>query len=481
MNQFSYLRWEKVRLKRLVVLVFVILVLASFVSAERSTFNIHALDNQISPSEKATFELSLTNKADSIQRFSLFSFAQGWIIEPNPLKDKIIDLAPGQTYKTTIEVTPLEDFAPGIYTVGMNIESDLGDRHLATLKLYLNPDQPLDYLPAIKAVVDMDEKISPQEPVSVTLFLENRNPLDLKDLVIRIQSDIPEFVQEARVDLPPLSKKTVDFTITPNRFTQPKEYFLFFVFQKDGETVKVIDKKIEIISLEPPFDFEETIEKKYLRYSSTLAVTNNGNVLNTQLVKVPASWWKALFSNADSQLEDGQRYLVWELTLKPSEQKSIEYVTNYRIFVYILLLLAIFGIFYYSVQSPFVLKKKAITTKMDQDGSLSEIKVTLEVRNKSKKTLKHLSIEDVVPAIANVEKSLELGTLRPHAIKHTKHGTKVVWNLAELDGLEHRLITYKVKAKLNILGTFSLPRAVVKYSKGKKHKKVFSNVFRLSS
>jgi hypothetical protein len=472
-----------VRWTRYLLLLLLLVSLASLISAEetQSSYNIKPIDNQISPEEQATYELSVTNKASVVQRFSIFSFVQGWIVEPTPLKDKIIDLAPGKTYKTTIEVTPLEEFAPGIYYVSLNIESDLGDRHVGNLKLYLNPDQPLDYLPAIKAVVDMDEKISPQHPVSATLFLENRNPLDLKDLVIKIQSDIPEFVQEAIVNLDPLAKKTVDFTITPDPFTQPKEYFLFFVFQKDGETVKVIDKKIEIISLLPLFEVEATSAKKYLRYQTALSVKNNGNVENTQMVKIPVSLWKSVFSNADSISEEGQRYLVWEVTLKPNQITSLDYVTNYRIFIYALILLLILFIFYYAVQSPFVLKKKAVITKMDDDGAMSEIKVTLEIRNKSKRKVEHLSIEDLVPAIANVEKSLELGTLRPHVIKHTKHGTKVVWNMAELDGLEHRLITYKVKAKLNILGTFSLPRAIVKYKKGKKQKKVYSNIFKLSS
>ncbi len=138
--------------------------------------------------------------------------------------------------------------------------------------------------------------------------------------------------------------------------------------------------------------------------------------------------------------------------------------------------------FAYYVKSPIVLRKRAVITKSDDEGALSEVKVTLEVVNKLRKPINDLEIIDLVPAIANVEKSLELGTLKPHAIKHTKLGTKVVWSMAEIDGLEHRLITYKVKAKLNILGTFSLPRASLHYKKAKGKKgKVFSNIFRLSA
>ena len=84
------------------------------------------------------------------------------------------------------------------------------------------------------------------------------------------------------------------------------------------------------------------------------------------------------------------------------------------------------------------------------------------------------------PSMSNVERSLDLGTLRPKEINHGKHGTKVTWSLVELDAHEHRIITYKVRAKLNILGTFSLPRAGVEYGKGKRGKgKAYSNIFRV--
>ena len=81
-----------------------------------------------------------------------------------------------------------------------------------------------------------------------------------------------------------------------------------------------------------------------------------------------------------------------------------------------------------------------------------------------------------------MERGLELGTLKPIEVKHTKKGTKVIWSLAELDAHEHRLITYKIKAKLNILGTFSLPRATAEYAvRGKHRRKGYSNVFRIST
>lgn len=443
------------------------------------------IKNEVSVGGQAKFSLKITNTAEEKQRYTVYSFqsGQGWNVDPSPLSDKIIEIYPGKSYTTTIIAQPLEDFSPGIYYVHITIESDTGERHNKALKIYLSPEKPIDYLPSIRAALDMDEKINPKEPVSVKLFLENRNPLDLADLKIKIQSDMPEFTKEVSVNLPPLEKKTVEFTINPNPYQQPKKYTLFFVFEHLGEVAKVMEKKIEIVSLLPPFIMEVEEEAVYFKIFKQLTIRNDGNVLNTQDVKLPTSFVESLFTSSDGKVKkiDGQRYLVWEVSLSPNESSIINLIVNYRILFYILAILIIFAGFYFYVQSSIAVNKSATTTKSDDEGALSEIKITLEVKNKSKRPIKDVMITDIVPGIANVEKGLELGTLKPKEVKHTKRGTKVIWSLAELDTHEQRLITYKVKAKLNIVGMFSLPRAVVEYArKGRrKRKKAYSNVFRL--
>jgi len=464
-------------------LIILLLVNLSLAQPAKSTVEVIEVDNQVVVGETATFQIKITNTAEEKQRFSLYSIAHGFDFEPVPLRDKIIELDAGKSYSVKVLVKATESFKPGIYYVSSTVESDFGEKHNIPLKIYLSPEEPLDYIPAIKATIDMDEKIDPKSSVPVTLFLENRNPLDLTGLEVRIQSDIPEFVKQATIDLPPLEKKTIEFTIIPNKFQQPKEYFLFFVFEKDGEVVKVIDKRIEILSIIPDFKVNPSDVTKFLKTTTSVEVINEGNVINTQQVKLPVSFWSHYFvSGAKTSKINDENYVVWEVTLGPNESKNLEYVSDYRIPFIILLLVLLFIGFAYYVKSPIVLRKRAVITKSDDEGALSEVKVTLEVVNKLRKPINDLEITDLVPAIANVEKSLELGTLKPHAIKHTKQGTKVIWSMAEIDGLEHRLITYKVKAKLNILGTFSLPRAVLHYKKSKGKKgKIFSNIFRLSA
>ena len=293
-----------------------------------------------------------------------------------------------------------------------------------------------------------------------------------------------EFYKLVTVDLAPLEKGTVEFTVVPNPFQQPKTYTLFFVFKNQGETFKVLEQKVEIISLLPEFKVEVKKSSDFFKVVNEVTVTNDGNVLNTQVVHVPVSFWQALFSSGGgtSQTINGQRYLVWEATLDGGESTSVSFVTNYRILFYILLIITLLALFYAYVRSAIVVSKKAVTTIRSGSEGLSEIKITLDVRNRSKNPLKEILVTDYVPGIAGVQETLELGTLRPKEIKHSKKKTIITWSLAELDAGEHRIITYKVRAKLHIVGPFSLPRATVEFKKGKRNKgKAYSNTFRLSN
>ncbi|MBT6774347.1 hypothetical protein HOA91_03170, partial [Candidatus Woesearchaeota archaeon] len=320
------------RCKLLVFVLALLLLVSSALAATVST--IEPINNNINTNQQASFELTVTNTGEVTQSYKVYSLELGWIIDPLP-KDRTFDLNPGSSKTTTIKVDPLESFKPGAYAPTLYIDEIIGGSYSTqtkSLNLYISPEGPLDYLPSIKSTIDMNEKINPQDPLSIKLFLENKNPLNLKDLKIKLQSDMIEFNKEVVINIPPLEKKTIEFSITPNFYQQPKDYYLFFIFERNGETVKVIDKKIEIITTTPDFTTEVVEEKSFLKTSLLVNTHNTGNVKNTQEVKVPTSFFVALLtsSEAKSMKEDGQRYLVWTTTLGPDEYVVLKGVRNYR-------------------------------------------------------------------------------------------------------------------------------------------------------
>lgn len=471
------------RVKLLFITLLVIISLFSISTLAQTDIIVNTINNNVKISESAEFQVSITNNLNIKQRYSIYSLqsSQGWNVAPQPLQDRVVELGPGKSRTIDIKALALENFNPGIYFVHLTVEGDRGDTKTLPLKIYLSPQKPVDYLPSIKINVDMDEKINPRKAVPIKIFLENRNPLDMKDLIVKIQSDIPEFAIQSTIHLPSLEKKTVEFTIVPNKHQQPKEYTLFFVFEHKGDVAKVVEKKIEILSLLPEFEIQAQEDMINLKKFMQFTISNPGNVKNTQEVKYPISFFSSLFTSQEVKSINDERYMIWNLELRPDEQVTLNANINYRILIYILTAILFVLLFYWAVKLPIAIKKKASTRKAVHEETLSQIKITLEVKNTSNKPIKNVTVVDIVPAIANVEKTLELGTLRPSDIKHQRNGTKVTWTLAQLDAYEHRLITYKIKAKLNILGTFSLPRGMVEFSKkdNKKLNKAYSNIAKI--
>ena len=77
--------------------------LSSLAIAESSIVS-EPIKNEITSLEEASFNLTITNNAGQVQRYTIYSLqsGQGWNVDPFPLRDKIIELAPGRSYTTKI-------------------------------------------------------------------------------------------------------------------------------------------------------------------------------------------------------------------------------------------------------------------------------------------------------------------------------------------------------------------------------------------
>ncbi|MBI4980143.1 hypothetical protein HZC30_01130 [Candidatus Woesearchaeota archaeon] len=445
-----------------------------------------AVVDHITIIDKAYFTLNVTNTDIIEHQYIISSSDLAWAIEP---KDKVkkITLMPGESYLTELEVYPVKELSPGIYLVPVYIGGDANEE--VQLKVYLGSLTQPGYAPTVKVTVDMPAKVDPSASVSIKILLQNLNALNLTGVKVKLSSEeLPEFAQSAVVDIPSLGTKEVEFSITPNPHQQPKEYTLKVALERFGEDFKVVEQDIEVVTLLPPFSVSKVEEKwSYLKLFQVFEVKNGGNVLNQQEVRVPVSWLQAWLEtgNAEVKTEQGQRFFTWGVTLGPNSSTAVYSAIDYRIIVYIVIVLALLIWFYIYTSCPLAVKKHAIVTKKDDEGALSEIKITIEVKNKSGKQVKDVTVVDIVPAYAvyhkgGVEAEEMDASVRPQRVTHGKEGAQVIWSLSDLDAKEQRVMSYHLKAKLNILGAISLPRATAEYmKKGGKKRKAYSNIFKL--
>jgi len=139
--------------------------------ARDAVITVTPLQDHISFGESALFQVRITNLERVQQKFSLYSLqSRGWNIDPQPLSDKIIVLPVGDTYTTKIRAQPITKYEPGIYYVAFSIDSDNGKSQELSLKVYLGPEKPIEYLPTIRATLDLDTLVNPGESIAATLF-----------------------------------------------------------------------------------------------------------------------------------------------------------------------------------------------------------------------------------------------------------------------------------------------------------------------
>ena len=113
------------------------LILFSVAATANTIISSVPIKNEITPAEYASFSFTLTNKESQVQKYNVYSLqsGQGWNVDPFPLKDKVIELGPGESHTTTVRAKALQDLPPGIYFVQLTIQSDLGEIYTEELKI----------------------------------------------------------------------------------------------------------------------------------------------------------------------------------------------------------------------------------------------------------------------------------------------------------------------------------------------------------
>jgi hypothetical protein len=415
--------------------------------------------------------VKVKNNMETTENFELYSPDVAWDISTVPTSDRILTIAGGASKTATVRLKPLY-VNPGLYGVRLNVrvsgKNMLIRNYLMVGVNEVNPP-PEEYLPAIRSNIVMDDMVDPRENVTIKIELENQNRRDMAELDIRLSSNVINTGH--KTSLGSLEKKTVSITIPIDPLSSPQTDVLrALIF------TTAADRTYQYESI--PFEFQiihygglvEDIEEKkeFLKTTRTITLTNKGNGDLIDVYKVQKGFFGRLFTSGTPKpkrlREDGVMYVGWPVSLGPYEKVTITEVVNYRIPVGILIIIIISIIAYYLLRSPVIVHKSA-TVLATKEGGISELKVLIVLKNRSGKKLKGVNVIDKVPHIADVSREFEMGTLHPtKMLKHEKKGTLIKWEMKELDKFEERVLAYKIKSRLSILGDFRLPVSVVKFT-----------------
>ncbi|MBD3354813.1 hypothetical protein GF361_02415 [Candidatus Woesearchaeota archaeon] len=449
------------------------------VSAQAFDFKITSIRSEIEADESAQFLITIDSNLTTIKELKVYSPEVEWDVPSD-----IIKVYPEKTTEYKLVLTPLKYVEPGkIYGIKIYFKNTKTDEIIYSDIVQVNVKSTTKtvsaYRPSVRMAVDMPTNIDPSGPVNVKVKLENQNLLNLSDLRLNVYSEAEGFQTEQDVKLIPLGKKILELNYNIDPLQDPGEYGLTFELVEGNEIIERKVKPINIVETTPEFKVEESEEGFFFKNTINRQYISESNVEDTQTIKIPTttikSWFISTSPESQKITEGENKYLVIDLTLKPGESKEITITTSYRILIYILIIAGILLYVYYRYKSPISIEK-TVSDVNTKEGGISELKVTLELKNSANKTIKKATVTDYVPNISSIKKEFSEGTLKPSRIfKHKTKGTIMKWDIEDIAPGEDRLISYTMKSKLSIVGDFKVPRAKITFKKKGREITSYSN------
>jgi len=167
--------------------------------------------------------------------------------------------------------------------------------------------------------------------------------------------------------------------------------------------------------------------------------------------------------------------VAWAYSLAPGDTLRISYSVSFVPLLVAGILvsgsLILFG-FYYN--SSFKLRKSVISSRKKGHRSL---KVEIIVCNKTGRPQKNVIVEDYVPVPFNVLK--KFSTIEPDLISKSGNYVKLKWKFPELAPKDERVLSYELQSKIRVIGSVTLPQAILTQKIGGKERQAFSGVINI--
>ncbi len=451
---------------------------------------VNPLTDHIQINETASFELTIKNNFETLQEFRIRNFDYPvWDVTTDPLTYPIIiSIEPNESKTVKLVVKPLQpqNLPVGTYSVNLRVDFGTDERLHVSLPVYIISTSALisGYLPNVKSTVTAPETIDPREQLSLKIFLANRNPIAYENLSVTVRSSfISEDLQASLGPIgfgtvpAPESQQTLEIKHTFDPLTPPQKDTVFVeVIYKD----RIIDRQnIDYEVKEYVTRQDGPLEKRLLLTTQTIAVTSN-NPSHTETISVPTTSFKKLFTSTSPKAKsirnpDGTYQHVWTVTVGSDNKETVSWTINYRPLIIFMILACILILAYFVFRSPVVIRKEAIGMHRSQ-GGVSAIKVILRIKNRSRRKLPAVEIIDTIPSIAEIDKEILVGSIKPDKITHQhRHVVNIIWNLPDFEQGEERVLSYKFNSRLSIVGEYTLSMATARLTFGKRHITTNSN------
>jgi len=432
---------------------------------------VEALSNTILEDETANFRITINSESEIDDIIDVnFGLTNQWFISTKPISAELSGVRFNNqrrnSFDVQIKATAL--LPGGIYGVILDLKSQQYNfTKRIILPVYYNIyPQNMSAKTLIKIEkVSYNKTIDPRNEFVVLLDLRNFFASNEEDIVALVSSE--RFSLQTNFSIGSKQFKTITVSSSLDPFLQPHSGVMDVMLLKGKELVySVEDLPYNVISYENLIENERE-ERYFLKTITNYTFTNTGNDVLKKTIKIPKSFFTGLFTKTSDDyyiIKDSEgRFLAFDKEILPDNSVSIMITQNYRFLFFSLLAISIGLILYFVLRNPIVVEKKAHVIST-QEGGITELKVVLSIKNRSRRAVKNVSVTEFIPKITTLDRNFPLGNLEPSKIiDHENKGTIVKWSLPEVERFEERIVSYKLKSKLSIIGDFRLSPAYIRF------------------
>ncbi len=441
-----------------ILFLFLALILLPIVTAQIEISD-QVIKSDIIPDESAKYILSIKNEGNTPDIFGIAVSDVNW---REKIEDDFLEIGSGETVRTDIGLTPNKGLKAGRYSIELRVYSRTNPNNVKDHMIIVDL---IPYEDLVDVIFETNPNgLDPRRENLIRLNLKNKHSLELKDVNIKLTSNL--FEKTRNVDLNPAELRSEEFSIFLDEDTERGEYDVKTVVSYNGNIIVDRTEKL-MVGFYKEVNEDEVIGEGFLINKKKIVKSNNGNVDSEEVVRERFNSFESLFTSVYPEPsviynEDDMVYYEWRFTLAPAEVYKINITTNYRTPISILIaIIVIAWLAYILFFGKVSIKKKVLTVMSGKDV---DMKIMLVLKNNGKNKVSNISVLDYLPRGA--KSPTEYGAIKPNRYKGTSRGSAIVWKLNDMVEGEERVISYRVK--ISPANDIAVPRAVVKYiSKGK--------------
>ncbi len=316
---------------------------------------------------------------------------------------------------------------------------------------------------------------NPEEILEINSVITNTRstPSDIYRLQIAIKKggSLVRSFDETVSEIPGKISQTIKKAHTFDRYAEQGVYSISVNLRDNLNTligVKNLDVKVNEVN---KTESQVSQDFRILAIDKTIKVKNVGNIPTSVVLResIPIfarDWIVTEPSPSAVNVAGASVIYDWLVSISPGQEATVKYQINlWGVWFGLFVIVSIVYLAFRFVFTP------SVTKLAKTHGALHkgrEIIVTLEAKNNSLNEIKDIVITDVVPQLTEVIQKFD--TLKP-VIRKTAEGTELSWKLDSLKTAEERVINYRIKPTVDVLGSLELPSSTMRFYDGKRVKR----------